>query len=61
VTHAMLGDVNTDNEANAVDVQLVINEALSIPTSYDCDLNLDGLVNALDVQFVINAALGVEN
>jgi len=54
------GDVNGDGDVNALDVQLVINEALGIDTGYDCDLNGDGSVNALDVQLVINAALGIE-
>ncbi len=56
----ILGDLNNDGQADALDVQLVINEALSVLTGYDCDLDGDGLVNALDVQIVINAALGVE-
>ncbi len=53
------GDVNCDISVNAVDVQLVINEALGLPTDYDCDVNDDGPVNAVDVQLVINAALGI--
>lgn len=57
----VFGDVNGDGQANALDVQLAINGALCIPSSYDCDVNLDGFVNALDVQLVINAALGIEN
>ncbi len=53
------GDVNEDDDVNALDVQLVINDALELPVDYDCDLNGDGAVNALDVQLVINAALGI--
>ncbi len=52
-------DVNGDGFVNAIDVQLVINEALEIDTGYDYDINGDGTVNALDVQLVINAALGI--
>ncbi len=53
------GDVNRDSRVDALDVQLVINEALGIETGWDCDLNGDGFVDALDVQLVINIALGV--
>ncbi len=54
-------DVNSDGAVNAMDVQLVINEALGIPTGFSdgCDMNNDGSVNAVDVQLVINAALGL--
>jgi len=54
-------DINRDGMVNAVDVQLVINAALSIPIdpSYNADINNDGMVNAVDVQLVINAALGI--
>ncbi|MBI4558445.1 MAG: carboxypeptidase regulatory-like domain-containing protein [Candidatus Hydrogenedentes bacterium] len=45
---------------DAVDVQLVINAALSIDIGgLDADVNDDGNVNAVDVQLVINAALGL--
>ncbi len=53
-------DVNASGGVDAVDVQLVINEALGIETDYECDINGDGLVNAVDVQLVINAALGID-
>jgi len=62
-TYAMaqdvVGDVNADESVDAVDVQLVINEALNISTGYPCDLNGDEKVDAADVQLVINAALGI--
>jgi beta-lactam-binding protein with PASTA domain len=51
-------DVNSSGAVDAVDVQLVINGALS-GGSPDTDINLDALTNAVDVQLVINAALGV--
>jgi len=54
------GDVNGDGNVDALDVQLVINEALGIHTGYDCDLNGDESVNAIDVQLVINTALGMD-
>jgi len=53
-------DVNGDNGVNAVDVQLVINEALGINTGYNCNIDGAGNVNAVDVQLVINAALGID-
>ncbi len=52
-------DVNHDKTVDAVDVQLVINEALGISTEYGCDIDGDHAVNAVDVQLVINGALGL--
>jgi len=52
-------DINGDGVVNAVDVQLVINAALGIPSEHNADVNGDGVVNAVDVQLVINAALGI--
>jgi len=53
-------DANGDGIVNAVDVQLVINAALGIATSYPTDVNgVDG-TNAVDVQLVINGALGLD-
>ena len=52
-------DVNRSGEVDAVDVQLVINAALSLETEWNCDTNGDGAVNAVDIQGVINAALGL--
>jgi len=52
-------DVNGIDYVNAVDVQLVINEALGIDTGFDCDIDDKDNVNAVDVQLVINAALGL--
>jgi len=53
-----LGDVNCSSAVDAIDIQLVINKALGIPTEFNCDINNDGNVNAVDVQLVINAVLG---
>jgi len=52
-------DINGDNNVDAVDVQLVINDALNILTGLDSDINNDSVVDAVDVQLVINAALGL--
>jgi len=52
-------DVNQDGMINALDVQLVINWALSLPANGDCDINDDGVVNAVDIQYIINGALGI--
>ena len=54
------GDVNASGNVDAVDVQLVINEALGIETDYECDINGDAKLDAVDVQLVINAALGID-
>ena len=54
-------DVNLDAQVNAVDVQLVINAALGLPTAYPrTDVNDDGSTDAVDVQLVINGALGLK-
>lgn len=53
------GDLDNSGDANAIDVQLVINQALGLETGFDCDVNADGDVNAVDIQMVINAALGL--
>jgi hypothetical protein len=58
---ALSGDINGDQGVNAVDVQLVINGALDIPTGFDCDIDSSGEVDAVDIQLVINAALGLKN
>jgi WD40 repeat protein len=51
-------DVNLDGKVDAIDVQLVINSALSgVKTNPRTDINGDGVVNAIDVQLVINAVL----
>jgi len=61
VRHAHVpADVNDDGSTNAIDVQLVINEALGLTVDYDCDINGDSSVDAIDVQFVINAVLGID-
>jgi hypothetical protein len=52
-------DINNDQSVDAVDVQLVINDALNIPTGFDSDVNDDNAVDAIDIQLVINAALGI--
>ncbi|MBI5093932.1 MAG: hypothetical protein HZB26_16015 [Candidatus Hydrogenedentes bacterium] len=53
-------DIDADQLINAVDVQLVINAALSIAIAFDADVNHDTNVNAVDVQMVINGALGLK-
>jgi len=51
-------DVSKDGYTSVVDVQSIVNEALSLIAATD-DLNGDGAVNLGDVQIVINAALGL--
>jgi len=51
------GDVNSDGKVDAVDLQLVINAALGIPGTHDCDINGSGRVDAADVQTVIALSL----
>jgi len=56
---AVPGDVNATDDVDAVDVQIVINQALGVETQLECDLDGNDSVNAVDVQLVINAALGI--
>ncbi|MBI5091798.1 MAG: hypothetical protein HZB26_05060 [Candidatus Hydrogenedentes bacterium] len=52
-------DVDHSGDVDAVDIQLVINQALDIATGYDCDIDNSGAVDAVDVQLVINGALHI--
>lgn len=52
-------DIDRSGSVDAVDVQLVINQALRIATGMPCDIDRNGAVDAVDVQLVINAALGL--
>lgn len=53
-------DVTRSGSVTAIDVQLVINASLGVPTGHETDINGDGRTDAVDVQLVINAALGIE-
>ena len=53
-------DIDRDGDVDAVDVQLVINAALSLDIGgFDADVDDLNGVSAVDVQMVINAALGI--
>ncbi len=52
-------DITGEGSINAMDIQLVIIQAMGTELGYNCDINGDGNVNAIDVQLVINAALGL--
>lgn len=52
-------DVNGTRRVDAVDIQLVINELLGLPTGYICDVDDSGSVDTVDIQLVINATLGL--
>jgi predicted outer membrane repeat protein len=53
------GDINLTGAVDAIDIQILINEALGVNTGLNCDLDNSGAVNAIDVQLVINSALGI--
>ncbi|MFP4172869.1 MAG: PKD domain-containing protein, partial [Candidatus Hydrogenedentota bacterium] len=61
VAEPLPGDINGDEEINAQDIQLVINDVLGleIPAGSRSDVDGDGDVNAQDIQMVINVVLGV--
>ena len=57
----LMGDCNTDNIQNILDVVFMINECI-LGYSTDCscgDLNQDGIVNVLDVVLLVNSILEV--
>jgi hypothetical protein len=57
------GDVNSDGDTDAADIQTVINSVLGtneVTPLEDADVNGDEVVNALDIQVVINAVLGID-
>jgi len=57
----VLGDVNGDGYANAVDVQLAVNASMgNVGLHTSPDINYDGEIDALDVQLAINAAMGYD-
>jgi autotransporter-associated beta strand protein len=49
-------DMNDDGIVNGLDIQTVINAAISMTQNPKFDTNGDGVINALDIQQVINAA-----
>ena len=51
-------DINGDGITNAVDVQIMVNEALGAIPAFN-DLNRDRAVDAVELQIVANAALGL--
>jgi hypothetical protein len=57
--NSMEGDVDGDNDLDAVDVQLVINAALNLANIPAADQDGDNDVDAVDIQLVINAVLGL--
>ena len=58
-----MGDLNQDNVLNVLDVTIIINIALELIDSDECqtqaaDLNGDGIVNILDILALVNEILG---
>jgi len=58
---SLIVDAAVDNSGSvdAVDVQMVVNAALGVPSDVKADLNRDGGTDAVDIQIVVNSALGV--
>lgn len=59
ITKGVFADVDGSGVTNSVDIQIVLNGALSIPIAFDADIDGSGSVNSIDVQLVINAVLGI--
>jgi hypothetical protein len=56
--HAAGCDVNSDSSTNVADVQLCVNQAISVLACSTGDIDANGQCNVVDVQRVVNAALG---
>ena len=59
----IMGDINSDNEINILDVVLLINFVLQVefPSSFEfesSDINEDGALNVLDIVQLVNLILG---
>ena len=55
----ILGDLNSDNYVNVLDVLIVINMLLEItPIDLSADFNNDGVVNIIDAVTLVNIILG---
>jgi len=54
------GDTDLSGAVDAVDVQLVINGALSLPGPEFTDINYDNATDVIDIQLVINAVLWIK-
>jgi len=55
------GDVNGNNEVNALDIQEVINAIVAGNNDAKYDVNGDNEVNALDIQEIINIIVGAQS
>lgn len=53
-------DINRDMSVNSVDIQIVINKVLGVPTMLNTDVDNSGTTNSVDIQLVINKVLGVK-
>jgi uncharacterized protein YjdB len=58
---AVKGDVNGNNEVNALDIQEVINAIVAGNNDAKYDVNGDNEVNALDIQEIINIIVGAQS
>jgi hypothetical protein len=56
--HAAGCDVNSDASTNVADVQVCVNQAISVVACTTGDIDANGQCNVVDVQRVVNAALG---
>lgn len=58
---AVKGDVNGNNEVDALDIQEVINAIIAGNNDAKYDVNGDNEVNALDIQEIINIIVGAQS
>lgn len=52
-------DLDGDGNVNSVDIQLIINKVLGLPSTINGDVDNSGTVNSVDIQLVILAVLGL--
>ena len=57
VQNSILGDINSDNSINILDVVLLVNIILGIDQGIGADINQDGDINIIDVVQLINIIL----
>ena len=54
---SLIGDINSDDVVNVLDVVMLVNMVLSDESSSSADINNDGIINILDVVMLVNIIL----
>ena len=54
----ILGDINSDDIVNVLDVVMLVNIIFNGPENPNADINGDGIINILDVVTLVNIIFG---